>query len=167
MRRAVCLVLLLGSAGCPRQDAVPVPPLGEPATSRRLLVSDRLDDWTRGDRFKVTATRDLYVRAVVPSLPETTVMTLEISDPTGAVFYEDHAPFTTRDGPVTVESQYFLGPRLATRAEPVRGGYRLTRLVPILGGPFQRSVFNEGVWQVTARLDGAGTPLTTTIVLSP
>jgi len=172
------VVLLLG-AGCsrhasPQAAALDGGPAGDAETSAadgglsgRVVVSDRADDWSRGDRFRVADTRDLYVRAEVPALPEQTVMSLQLVAPDGAIYLEEHAAFTTGATPVAVASPWFPEPRMATPAEPIPGGYALTRLVPILGGPLQRTIVAEGVWQVTVRLEGVPAALTSTVVLYP
>jgi hypothetical protein len=162
--RALTLCLLLGCAG--RQPAAN-PPDGSTALQPALVVSDVSGDWSRGNQFPISTTRDLFVRAVVPSLPSQTMLTLRFTNPRGEVFYEDRAPFTTLDTPVTVNDNMFHSPRIATRAEVVPGGYAVTRMVPILGSIFQRSGRAEGGWGVTAELEGVPGVMSATLVFVP
>ena len=152
------LLLVLALVGC-TSNAPPVQAL--------VQGSDDPQDFSRGNQFSLPATTSLYVRVQVPALPETTMIAIELIDPQGALFHEEHVPYTRLDQPTMVENPLFHQPMLAWHAEKIAGGWAVVRGIPIRGTNFTRLVRAEGTWTVNARIDGVPDKISTTVVFQP
>jgi hypothetical protein len=160
------LIVLLALAGC-RRDESPAPPAFPPVPGQQIQVSDDPHDFSRQSPFKVPATESLYVRVQVPSLPETTMLTIELIDPRGTLFHEEHVPYTRLAEPTMVQDPLMHAPMQAWRAEAVDGGWALIRGIPIRGTDLMRASSTETAWGVVARIDGVPGELSTTVILQP
>ena len=160
MRR---LLLVLALLGCSNTDA----PSAPPGVQAKLQVSDDPEDFTKGNQFSLLATTSLYVRVQVPSLPETTMIHLSILDPDGALFHQEHIPYTRLDQETMVDNPLFHQPMLAWHAEKIDGGWAVLRGVPIRGTRFTSLVHADGMWTVEAVIDGLAGKLSTTVILQP
>jgi hypothetical protein len=159
------LVLLLVLAGCKSSDSSLAPPPSHVQT--QIQVSDDPHDFTRGNQFSLLGTISLYVRVQVPSMPETTMLTVELIDPQGQLFHQEHVPFTRLDQPTMVTDPLFHQPMQAWRADRLDGGWALVRGIPIRGTNFTRFPRGDGAWMVQTRMDGVPGQLSTPVIFQP
>ena len=154
------LLLLLALVGCKSSDGSMAPP---PRQAQRMIqVSDDPHDFSRGTDFSLLGTMSIYVRVQVPAMPETTMLTVELIDPRGLLFHEEHVPYTRLDQPTMVMDPLMHQPMQAWSAEKIDGGWALERSIPIRGTNFTR-VGAEGDWAVHARIDGVDGQLSTMV----
>jgi hypothetical protein len=161
IRRLLLLVLL---AGCKSSDGSLAPP---PRHAQPMIqVSDDPHDFSRGNQFSLLETMSVYVRVQVPSMPETTMLTVEFIDPDGMLFHEEHVPYTRLDTTTMVQDPLMHQPMQAWSAEKIDGGWALERSIPIRGTNFTR-LGREGDWEVRTRIDGVDGQLSTMVMFHP
>jgi hypothetical protein len=162
MRIAFATALLL-SAGC--HDTGRAPPARAPVSG--IQISDEPGNYEKGNVFKLLDTASLYVRVVVPEMPQLTTLHLSFVDPSGQPFYEAHVPYTTSSQPTMAEGGLMHMPMQAWPANKLDGGWELVRSVPIRGSNFTRVPRSEGAWGITATVEGVPGELHASVIFQP
>jgi hypothetical protein len=134
------------------------------------MTEGGLDHGFVSTRFTLSALRDLWVRALVPSINATAQLDIMFFNPRTELINETHVAYSSDPTVTQMPMPGMDHPLTLFPAKPVPGGWALDYPVPVAGTAFTRlAVVNEGTWTVEAKVNSLGSPITTTfeMVIGP
>jgi hypothetical protein len=162
----LALVIVAGLAGCKDSSSSTTTTTGGgPQTLQPALqVSDTVGDWNRGSTFQLLS-RGLVLHITQPSLPKNTILDVLLVSPRGEPVFHQQSPYTTDPDQTMGDDPVMHHPIPVYHAKAIAGGYEITHVVPLLGGPITALPQPDGDWGITARLEGVTGTLTATVTL--